>query len=61
MSAWNPGSQRDGDTAGEADDALIDASAKPKKRPRTQLTDKEMDAMRTALKGLIPNHGVVAV
>lgn len=32
---------------GTADDPLIGASAEPSKRPRTPLTDKEVDAMRT--------------
>lgn len=31
-----------------ADDPLIGASAEPKKRPRTRLTDEEVDAMRKA-------------
>lgn len=31
-----------------ADDPLIGASAEPKKRLRTRLTDTEVDAMRTA-------------
>lgn len=53
VSAWNQGSQRGGDAVGEADDALIGASAEPKKRPRTRLTGTEVDAMRTARE-----HGV---
>ena len=48
VSAWNQGSCGDADPAGEADDPLIGASAEPKKRPRTRLTDEEVDAMRTA-------------
>lgn len=48
VSAWNQGSFDDADSEGEADDALIGASAEPKKRPRTRLTDSEVDAMRTA-------------
>ena len=48
VSAWNQGTRDDADTEGEADDALIGASAEPKKRPRTRLTDEEVDAMRTA-------------
>lgn len=48
VSAWNQGSRGDADPVGEADDALIGASAEPKQRPRTRLTDEEVDAMRTA-------------
>ena len=48
VSAWNQGAQRGADVEGEADDPLIGASAEPKKRPRTRLTDDEVDAMRTA-------------
>lgn len=48
VSAWNQGTRGDGDLAGEPDDPLIGTSAEPKKRPRTRLTDEEVDAMRTA-------------
>ena len=48
VSAWNQGTREDAEAVGEADDPLIGASAEPKKRPRTQLTDSEVDAMRTA-------------
>ena len=48
VSAWNQGPRADAESDGEADDPLIGASAEPKKRPRTQLTDSEVDAMRTA-------------
>ena len=48
VSAWNQGIRDDPDPAGEPDDPLIGASAEPKKRPRTRLTDEEVDAMRTA-------------
>ena len=48
VSAWNEGVHGDADLAGESDDLLIGASAEPKKRPRTRLTDEEVDAMRTA-------------
>ena len=48
VSAWNQGTCDDPDLDGEPDDPLIDASAEPKKRPRTRLTDEELDAMRTA-------------
>ena len=47
-SAWNQGIRRDADFEDGADDPLIDAAAEPSKRPRTRLTDKEVDAMRTA-------------
>ena len=48
VSAWNQGSRGDADLAGEADDPLIGASVEPKQRPRTRLTDEEVNAMRTA-------------
>ena len=48
VSAWNQGHCVDPDPGGEPDDPLIGASAEPKKRPRTRLTDEEVDAMRTA-------------
>ena len=48
VSAWNQGPRADAESDGEADDPLIGASAEPKKRPRTRLTDEEVDAMRTA-------------
>lgn len=48
VSAWNQGIRDDADPESEADDALIEAATEPKKRPRTRLTDKEVDAMRTA-------------
>jgi hypothetical protein len=48
VSAWNQGIRADAEADGEADDPLIGASAEPKKRPRTRLTDEEVDAMRTA-------------
>jgi site-specific DNA recombinase len=47
-SAWNQGIRRDADFEDGADDPLIDAAAEPSKRPRTRLTDKEVDAIRTA-------------
>ena len=49
VSAWNQGICDDGDLAGKPDDPLIGTSVEPKKRPRTRLTDEEVDAMRTAL------------
>ena len=48
VSAWNQGVREDAAPVGEPDDSLIGASAEPNKRPRTRLTDKEVDAMRTA-------------
>jgi transposase-like protein len=48
VSAWNQGTRGDTDPEGETDDPLIDASVEPKQRPRTRLTDEEVDAMRTA-------------
>lgn len=48
VSAWNQRIRGDADPAGELDDPLIGASAEPKKRPRTRLTDEEVDATRTA-------------
>ncbi len=47
-SAWNQGSDGGAEPAGEPDDPLIGASAEPKKRPRTRLSDNEVDALRTA-------------
>lgn len=48
VSAWSRGVRGDAEADGEADDPLIGVSAEPKKRPRTRLTDSEVDAMRTA-------------
>lgn len=48
VSAWHQGVREDAEGDGEPDDPLIGASAEPKKRPRTRLTDREVDAMRTA-------------
>ena len=48
VSAWNHGIHVDAEADGEADDPLIGASAEPKKRPRTRLSDEEVGAMRTA-------------
>ncbi len=47
-SAWNQGSGGVAESAGEPNDPLIAASAEPRRRARTQLTDEEVDAMRTA-------------
>ena len=48
ISAWKQGIRGDAEAEGEADDPLIGTSAEPKKRPRTPLTDSEVDAIRTA-------------
>lgn len=48
VSAWDQGTFGDAEPEGEADDPLIGAATEPKKRPRTRLTDEEVDAMRTA-------------
>jgi len=48
VSAWNQGIRGDADDAGEVDDERIAASVEPSKRPRTRLTDNEVDGMRTA-------------
>lgn len=46
--AWNQGVSHDPGVVGEQDDPLIGASVEPKKRPRTRLTESEVDAIRTA-------------
>ncbi|APF41189.1 hypothetical protein BHE16_09490 [Neomicrococcus aestuarii] len=51
VSAWNQGTPGDAESKDGADDPLIGASAEPKKRPRTRLTDEEVGAMRTARAG----------
>lgn len=48
VSAWNQGSGGSGDHDSEPDDPLIGAAAEPRRRPRTRLTDEEVDAMQTA-------------
>ena len=48
VSAWSQGLGADAEPVGEDDDPRVGASAEPKKRPRTRLTDEEVDAMRTA-------------
>lgn len=48
VSAWNQGFGVGSVAAGEADDPRIMASAEPRRRPRTKLTDEEVDGMRTA-------------
>lgn len=53
VSAWNQGTRDDAEVTGTADDPLIGAAAEPGKRPRTRLTDKEVDAMRTLLREVL--------
>ena len=48
ISAGNRGIHGDAKPDSGADDPLIAASEEPKKRPRTRLTDEEVDTMRTA-------------
>ena len=48
VSAWNHGSDGVAEPAGEPEDPLIAALAEPRRRARTQLTEEEVDAMRTA-------------
>ncbi|MFK5164961.1 recombinase family protein [Propionibacterium freudenreichii] len=48
ISAWNQGIREEAEAAEGADDPLIGASVEPSKRPRTRLSDEEVDAMRTA-------------
>ncbi|WP_420909146.1 helix-turn-helix domain-containing protein [Brevibacterium luteolum] len=48
VSAWNQDIHGDAGPEDGADDPLIGASSEPTKRPRTQLTDEEVDAIRTA-------------
>ncbi len=46
VSAWSQGIRADAESAGKADDALIEAPTTPKKRPRALLTDEEVDTLR---------------
>lgn len=48
VSGWNQVIREDADTEGGSDDPVIGASAEPSRRPRTRLTESEVDAMRTA-------------
>lgn len=63
-SAWNQGIHGDADAEGGAADPLIEASTEPSRRPRTRLTDKEVDVMRTAraqrmsVNGIAPRFGI---
>lgn len=46
--AWNQDFEAASTSIGEQADPLIASAAEPRRRPRTRLTDAEMDAMRTA-------------
>ena len=48
ISVWKQGSGVAVEPAGDPDDPLIAASAEPRRRARTPLSDEEVDAMRTA-------------
>ncbi len=48
VSAWNRDIRAAAEVKDVADDPLIGASAETSKRPRTRLTNTEVDAMRTA-------------
>lgn len=48
VAAWDQGIHGDADSEAGAGDPLIGASAEPKKRARTRLTNTEVDAIRTA-------------
>ena len=48
VSAWNQGVRADAEPEDGADDPSIGASAEPRRRARTPLTDDEVDTMRTA-------------
>ena len=48
VSAWNQGSGGVPAPVGKPDDPFIGASAEPRRRTRTPLTEAEVDAMRTA-------------
>lgn len=43
VSAWNQGVHETTGSTGESDDPLIGASVEPSKRPRTRLSDKEVE------------------
>ena len=48
VSAWNQGSGVAVESVGEPNGSVIAASAEPRRRTRTPLTEQEVDAMRTA-------------
>ena len=48
VSAWSQGYDGVAEPDGEPGDPLVAASAEPKRRTRTRLTEEEVDAMRTA-------------
>ena len=47
-SAWNQGIHENAESEDGADDPLAGVSAESGQRPRTRLTDTEVDAVRTA-------------
>ena len=56
VSAWTHGPGSVAEHLGEPDDPLIEVAVEPRRRARTQLTDEEVDAMRTTrAKGLSVN------
>ncbi len=48
---WNQSIREGAESEDGAEDPLIGASAEPSKRPRTRLTDEEVDAMRPPANG----------
>lgn len=48
VSVWNQGIRGDAESESGTDDPLVSASKQPSRRPRTRLTDSEVDAIRTA-------------
>ena len=48
ISAWKQGNVVAVEPVGKPDDPLIKVAAEPRRRTRTPLTEKEVDAMRTA-------------
>ncbi len=48
VSAWNQGPGGAAESVVVSDDPLTEVSTEPRRRARTRLTDKEVDAMRTA-------------
>ena len=59
VSPWNQDARGDVETNGELDAPLIGVLAEPKKRPRTRLTDGEVDATRTAHEQHVTMNAVV--
>jgi hypothetical protein len=64
ISKWNQGSSEGAAPDGEPDNPLTGSSAEPRRRPRTRLTDEEVDTMRTArangvsVTALARRHGI---